>query len=158
MIYEYKGQTYPEYLRGGNAMRFVAPYAAHFCVGDGLDIGCGRWPLPGAHPIDLERGGNAMVLPPGPFDYIFSSHCLEHLPNPVAALEHWHSRLRRRGVLFLSLPHPDMTYWRPENCRKHLHLFRPEDVARTLSEMGFVDLIRSERDLAWSFQVVGFRA
>lgn len=156
MIFEYKGRLYPEYIRNGNACRFILPMAQEFCQGRGLDVGAGKWPLPGAIPVDLTDGGDAMALPEGLFNYILSSHCLEHLPNPVAAIEHWKSRLVPGGVLFLYLPHPDMEYWLPQNNRKHLHQWRPEDIKRLLIDLGFVDVIHSERDLAWSFAVVGF--
>lgn len=154
--YYYREQLYPEYLRHGNACRFIAPAARELCIGTGFDVGCGDWPLEGATPIDLTRGGDAMALPAGPLaDYIFSSHCLEHLPDPIAALEHWRSRLRRGGILFLYLPHPDMTYWLPQNCRKHLHSWSPAAMAQIVSDLGFDPVMRSERDLAWSFAVVG---
>jgi SAM-dependent methyltransferase len=156
MIFEYKGALYPEYIRNGNACRFILPMAREFCRGVGLDVGAGRWPLPGAIPVDLADGGDAMHLPAGDYDYVFSSHCLEHLADPVAAIEHWKTRIKPRGVLFLYLPHPDMCYWRPQHNRKHLHLFWPEDTAEMLRDLGFVDVIHSERDLAWGFAVVGF--
>lgn len=156
MIFEYRGETYPEYLRTGNAQQHITPAAKHFCRGVGLDIGAGDWPLPGARPIDLKRGGDAMALPDGVWDYAFSSHCLEHLPNPVAALEHWKTRIRPSGTLFLYLPHPDMAYWRPQHCRKHLHSWAPAQMAEILRDLGLVNVIHSERDLAWSFAVVGF--
>lgn len=152
----YRGETFPEYLRHGNACRFIAPAALEFCKGSGFDVGCGDWPLEGAIPIDLKRGGDAMALPDGPpADYIFSSHCLEHLPDPIGALEHWRWRLRRGGVLFLYLPHPDMIYWRPQHCRKHLHTWTPEQMAEIVADLGFEKVIHSERDMAWSFSVVG---
>lgn len=157
-VFEYQGATYPEYLKHGNAMQFIEPVAKHFCRGYGLDIGCGAWPLKTARPIDLKRGEDALELPAGQWEYIFSSHCLEHLPNPVAAIEHWKTRLVDGGVMFLYLPHPDMRYWRPENCRKHLHLFWPADVAAMLKALGFVDVIHSERDMAWSFAAIGRKA
>lgn len=157
MIFEYRGRIYPSYLRDGNACRFVAPIAEHFCRGHGLDVGAGRWPLPGAIPVELQQGGDAMNLPAGEFDYVFSSHCLEHLPNPVAALEHWRSRLKPGGVLCLYLPHPDMTYWLPQHCRKHLHSWAPRQMAYIVEDLGFVNVLRSERDLAWGFSVVGFK-
>jgi SAM-dependent methyltransferase len=152
----YRDKRYPTYLRTGNAMQFIMHTARQFCVGTGLDVGAGRWPLPGAIPIDIKNGEDAMALPLGHYDFIFSSHCLEHLPNPVAALEHWQSRLRYRGTLFLYLPHWEMEYWRPENCRKHLHSFEPAKMAALLGELGFDDIMYGERDLAWSFSVVGF--
>lgn len=157
MIFEYRGQLFPEYLKQGNAAQFITPAALHFCQGIGLDVGAGFWPLPGAIPVELREGGDAMNLPEGSFDYIFSSHCLEHLVDPVSALEHWKSKLKVGGVLVLYLPHPDMTYWRPQTCRKHLHLFYPKDMAQMLTDLGFVNVIHSERDFAWSFAVVGYK-
>lgn len=156
-VFEYRGVQYPDYLRRGNAMQFIAPTALKFCTGRGLDIGAGKWPLRGATPVELTDGADGNGLPEGQWDYIFSSHCLEHLVNPVAAIEHWRDHLYYGGVLFLYLPHPDMIYWRPENCRKHLHLFYPAAVADMLRTLGFVDVLHGERDLAWSFSVVGFR-
>lgn len=156
MIFEYRGQLYPEYLKHGGGSVYVAPIATKFCVGTGLDVGAGKWPLPGSIPVELKDGGDAMELPHGLFDYVFSSHCLEHLVNPIAALEHWKSRLKPGGVLFLYLPSEEQIYWRPEFCRKHLHSWRPERMAQIVQSLGFVNVIHSERDLAWGFSVVGF--
>lgn len=156
MIFEYRGGLYPDYLKGGNACQFIAPTALHFCQGQGLDIGAGKWPLPGAHAIDVSTPWNAMELPHGQFDFIFSSHCLEHVENPIAALEHWKTRIKPGGVLFLYLPHPDMEYWQPQNCRKHLHTWTPGQMAGIVHDLGFQNVMHGQRDLAWSFAVVGF--
>lgn len=158
MLFSYRGSLYPDYIRHGNAVQFIAATAAHYCKGKGVDVGAGKWPLPGAIPHDKITGEHAEYLPEGELDYVFSSHCLEHLTDPVYALASWKARLKTGGVLFLYLPHPDMEYWRPQNCRKHLHLFWPKDVAAMLRDLGFVDVIHGERDLAWSFAVVGFKA
>ena len=158
LLFEYRNEIYPAYLRDGNAMQFIEPVARQFCHGRGVDVGCGSWPLLGAIPVELRDGGDAMQLPSGPFDYVASSHCLEHLVNPIAALEHWHGQLRRGGTLLLYLPHPDQRYWRPQNCRKHLHSWLPRQMAQIVRDMGFVDVLHSERDMAWSFCVVGFKA
>lgn len=165
-LFEYRGELYPDYIRRGNAMRFAEPFARMFCWGKGLDVGAGEWCLPDARPVDVNIGLSdwdalegfytALNLPEGPWDYVFSSHCLEHLPNPVAALEHWRSVLRPGGVLFLYLPHPDMTYWLPQHNRKHMHSWRPADMAQMLRDLGFHPVLHSERDLGWSFAVVGF--
>lgn len=157
MIFEYRGQQYPDYLKTGNACQHIAATALLYCKGVGVDAGAGAWPLPGAIPIDMKRGEDAMSLPSGGLDYVFSSHCLEHLPNPVEAIEHWRGCIKPGGVLFLYLPHPDMTYWRPQNCRKHLHTWAPTEMAQMVRDLGFQNVIHSERDLAWSFAVVGWK-
>lgn len=156
-LFEYNGALYPEYLKTGNAMQHIAATAAHFCKGRGFDIGAGKWPLSGAIPVDIGGGTDAFHLPAGDdLDYIFSSHCLEHLDNPVRAIEGWQKRLRPGGVLFLYLPHPDMRYWQPQFCRKHLHTWLPVQMSTLLEDLGFVNVIHGERDLAWSFAVVGY--
>lgn len=157
MIFEYRNALYPAYLKTGNACQFITPIAQQFCKGRGVDIGCGSWPLPGSMGVELKHGGDAFRLPAGPWDYAFSSHCLEHLIDPIGALEHWRDSLRPGGVLFLHLPSPDMTYWQPTHCRKHLHTWSPAQMAQIVRDLGFVDVIHSERDLSWSFSVVGYK-
>jgi SAM-dependent methyltransferase len=160
LLFEFEGDTYPDYLRRGNAARFITPIAQQFCQGRGFDVGCNKWPLPGAMGVDDIHNDsfNAYRLPDvPPVDYVFSSHCLEHLADPVRALEHWLTVLKPGGTLFLYLPHPDQKYWRPERCRKHLHSWTPERMAEILRALGLLDVLTSQRDLAWSFAAVGFK-
>lgn len=157
-LYEYDGSKYPTYIKDGNALRFILPMAAHFCKGSGIDVGCGLWPFPGATPIDITTGGDAMNLPAGEYDYIVSSHAIEHLIDPVGALLHWQTRLRSGGCLFLYIPSTAMRYWNCTRNRRHLHEWEPAQMARILRDVGFVDVIHSERDLAWSFCVVGWKS
>lgn len=158
LTYTYKGKVYPSYLKGGNACSYVAAFAKEFCRGDGLDVGGYLdWTLPGARAVNVtnDDGYDAYNLPEGPYDYIFSSHTLEHVPDYVRALRTWKAALKPGGVLFLYLPHPDMEYWLPQNNPKHLHLFHPADVEKLLLDLGFPTVLRSERDLYWAFSVVG---
>jgi SAM-dependent methyltransferase len=98
--------------------------------GEGLDIGCNRpeWAFPGAILIDPILSGewHAYNLPDKQYDYIFSSHCLEHLEDWVGALDYWKTRLKRGGTIFLYLPHYSQTYWRPWNNRKHVSIINSE--------------------------------
>ena len=117
MVFEYKGKLYPEYIRNGDAVGHIEKIAKSFCQGKGLDIGgFYGWTLPGAIPINIADkilDYDAYKLPDyDKLDYIFSSHCLEHLADPVKAIEYWKTKLKPGGVLFLYLPHPDMIYWR----------------------------------------------
>ena len=90
MIYSYKGDNYPEYIRNGNAVEHIEVIAKQFCKGKGLDIGgFYGWTLPGAIPINIADNildYDAYKLPDyKELDYIFSSHCLEHLSDPIKA-------------------------------------------------------------------------
>jgi len=156
-VYEYKGETYPEYLKKGNAIENILPIAKKFCRGKGLDIGgTPEWNFPGAEIVNPEFFGNsASHFSDFELDFIFSSHCLEHLPDYIEALLIWKESLKINGQLFLYLPHPDMKYWRPENCRKHRHQFTPEQMKEVLLELGFFNIFYSERDLYWSFAITG---
>lgn len=155
----YKDKPYPDYIRKGNAIKHILPFAKHFCKGRGLDIGgTPDWCYPNATPINPEYFDNsASNILNEQYDFIFSSHCLEHLPNYIESLELWRECLKPDGQLFLYLPHPDMQYWRPQNCRKHLHEFQPLQMESILSDLGFTDIFFSERDMYWSFAITGVK-
>ena len=151
---EFKNSAYPAFQASGNAARFARPFAEEICKGTGYDIGCNRpeWALPGAIQIDpLLCDYDAYNLPDGEVDYIHSSHCLEHLPDWVKALEYWMSKIKTGGTLFLYLPHPDQRYWLPWNNRKHLHSFPPDIIRAFLLDHGWINVFVSQRDLNHSF-------
>lgn len=158
----YKGKNYPAFQTEGNASQFAIPFAKHFCKGVGYDIGCNRleWSFPGSTPIDLlfDNQWEAYNLPDEQVDYIYSSHCLEHLPDWVKALDYWTSKLKSGGTLFLYLPHYNQKYWRPWNNRKHLHVFTPEILKDYLQDRYFTNIFVSDRDLNDSFMVVGTKS
>lgn len=167
---QHNGNKYPAFQGTGFAARFAFPFAQEVCKGKGYDIGCNRlsWALPGAVPVDLSfatrdnqpRGEfytDALQLPAEPVDYIFSSHCLEHLPDWVGALDHWGDRLRVGGVLFLYLPHPSQTYWQPWHNRKHIHSLQPETLRAYLVDRGWRNIFVSGADLNNSFYVMAER-
>lgn len=158
-LYTYKGITYPNYLKTGNASSYILPIAQNFCNGNGLDVGgTDESHFPGARIVNVARNDDfdALHLPPGSYDYIFSSHTLEHVIDWKGALSVWRVHLKSLGgVMFLYLPHPDMLYWLPGNCPRHLHLFTPAIIYSQLISLGFSYIFHSERDLFWSFSVVG---
>jgi len=160
-VLKYKNKIYPEFQQEGNASQFAIPYAKHFCKGNGYDIGCNRpeWAYPGSYAIDIIFGDgyDAYNLPKdhGKVDYIYSSHCLEHLPDWVQALDHWTNQLKTGGVLFLYLPHYSQEYWRPWNNRKHIHVFNPDILNDYMKDRGYKNIFYSERDMNNSFMIVG---
>lgn len=158
-ILEYKGKKYPQLQAVGNASQFAIPFAKHFCKGFGYDIGCNRkeWAFPGAQPIDLlfDDEWEAYNLPRNEVDYIYSSHCLEHLSDWVKALDYWTQTLKKGGILFLYLPHYNQEYWRPWNNRKHLHVLTTEIINDYMIDRKYTNIFYSGPDLNDSFMIVG---
>jgi hypothetical protein len=157
-IIPFKGVGYPAFQAQGNAAQFALPYAVHFCKGIGYDIGFCKeaWKFPGAIGIDhsLANGFHAMNLPQQAVDYIFSSHCLEHVDYWVTTLEYWISCIKKGGVLFLYLPDISQTYWRPWHNRKHMHCFTPDIIRTFLHDHGCQNIFISGIDLNNSFMAV----
>ena len=145
----YKNKNYPIFQSQGNASQFAIPFAKHFCFGIGYDI-----------PIDLTFNElwSATNLPKkknGCVDYIFSSHCLEHIDNWVDVLDYWYDNIKPGGILFLYLPHYNQEYWRPWNNKKHKHVFNTIIIVDYMKNKGYKNIFSSERDLNDSFIVVG---
>ena len=116
VFYAYRGACYPESIGHGNAMMHIRDVALRYCQGVGLDIGANLWPLPGAHGVNNRPEENAYELDrwaDGSLDFVFSSHCLEHLTEWRKALSLWLRKLKSGGTVFLYLPHPSMTLWQP---------------------------------------------
>lgn len=159
---EFDNTVYPEFQAHGHAARFAIPFAQTVCKGEGYDIGCNRpeWCMPGAIPIDpLFTQYDGLSLPTssyGNVDYIFSSHCLEHIEgNWFNTLKYWVNNLRPGGVLFLYLPDFSQKYWRPWNNTKHVHVFTPEIVAEAFKALSLKKIFVSGVDLNNSFMIMG---
>ena len=160
---EFKGKVFPKFQAEGFASRFAFPYAMNVCKGNGVDVGCGKveWCFPGATPIDFTIGYefHAHNLPFLDYDYIFSSHLLEHLKEPWEALDHWHDCLKVGGVIFLYLP--DVTsekgneYHLPWNNKKHKTIIEPNHIYRYLRDKGYKNIFLSGTDLNSSFMIFG---
>jgi len=155
---DFKNKRYPHFQCLGNASQFAIPYAKYYCKGIGYDIGFCKeeWKFPYAIGIDLslDNGFNADNLPDNEVDYIYSSHCLEHVDNWVNTLELWISKLKKGGILFLYLPDFSQVYWRPWHNKKHRHCFTPEIIKGFLLDKGMNNIICSGIDLNNSFMLV----
>ncbi len=61
-------------------------------------------------------------IPSASYDFVLSSHALEHTANPILALSEWIRLLKDQGTLVLMLPHKDGTFdhRRPLTTMQHL--------------------------------------
>ena len=180
IFWEYRDKQYPDRLRQGNACANIEPIAEKYCQGVGLDIGAGSFPFRDAIPIrdlvnykfsngkqikrdvkliDAPNAYDLSIFVDEKFDYIFSSHCLEHLDRPWDALSEWLKKLKKDGIIFLYLPHIDMELWHPGGpWVGNAHKWSPvyEDIAKKFVKMK-IQIIggNAKRDSLWSFYIVG---
>jgi len=155
---DFNGTLYPKFQTEGFAARFAFPFAQQVCKGEGYDIGCMKteWSFEGSTPIDLSfnDGYHATNLPKQNVDYIFSSHCLEHIVDWVGTMDYWYDTLKTGGTLFLYLPDYSQEYWRPWNNRKHVHIFSPTIIKDYLINKGYKNIFVSGVDLYNAFIVM----
>ncbi|MBL6864917.1 MAG: class I SAM-dependent methyltransferase [Rhodospirillales bacterium] len=95
-------------------------FSNRYFVGKGLDIGGGPDPLglylelfPRMQGVKIwdKTDGNAETLDTIEsciFDFVHSSHCLEHLDDPSQALQNWFRVLKPDGYLVIMVPDEDM--------------------------------------------------
>ncbi|MFQ5994992.1 MAG: methyltransferase domain-containing protein [Acidiferrobacterales bacterium] len=82
-----------------------------YCQGQGLDIGYGGDPVVAeVTGWDFEHGDAQYLqgLEDESFDFVYSSHLLEHLTDCGLALRNWWRVLKPGGFLILLLPHRDL--------------------------------------------------
>lgn len=80
----------------------------------------------------ITEGATLAGIGDAEYDLVLSSHNLEHIANPIKALQNWKRVLKPRGFLLLVLPdkHRTFDYRRPVTTLEHLR----EDFARDMGE------------------------
>jgi SAM-dependent methyltransferase len=61
-----------------------------------------------AAPVDVVAPGDDLPFADDSYDFVFSSHVIEHFPDPIRALEEW-VRVARHYVVAI-VPHRDRTF------------------------------------------------
>ncbi len=136
--------------------------------GNLLDVGCGSgaygasllrlgWRVDGVEPdpAAAARAHQAglhvqicsiedAVLPPNHYDVITLWHALEHLDNPVTALQQLRVSLRKRGILIVEVPNWSGivarwagSYWFHLDLPRHRLHFTPPSLTLALDQAGF---------------------
>lgn len=105
----------------------------------GLEIGAHQLPFAGLAPfytdlvalyagsagrVDFISDARALPLANATLDYLCSSHVLEHLADPIAALHEWHRVLRPGGNLYLVVPDRRFTFDEPRAVTPSEHLLQ----------------------------------
>jgi SAM-dependent methyltransferase len=99
---------------------FDARFATRWFVGNGLDVGGGLDPLLMFHELfpritnvvtyDQAQGDAQLLdnVEDNSFDFLYSSHCLEHVHDPYEALGNWIRIVKSGGHLVIAVPDEDL--------------------------------------------------
>jgi SAM-dependent methyltransferase len=93
------------------ARRVAEGFFEKYFTGKGLDVGYGGdLVVPNCRGWDVEDGDahNLRGLADASFDFVYSSHVLEHLEDPARALRTWWRVVKPGGYLILYLPERDL--------------------------------------------------
>lgn len=144
--------------------------------GDGIDIGCGPDPLliPSGtvRQWDVQDGDAQLMtgVPDGQFDFVYSSHCLEHMRDVPESLHHWTRILKPGGFLYVVVPdymlYEKMTWPSRFNgdhkqsfsfmiTRRHVqrpnHWHAQEDLIPLLSQLGLETVRFTVEDVGFNY-------
>lgn len=79
--------------------------------GTGIDIGCGDDPIfEDVRPFDMADGDANKITKyvHEKFDFVFSSHALEHMINPFDAIVEWWKLVKENGYMYIVVPDEDL--------------------------------------------------
>ena len=132
-------KDYPNFIQVEDAKEHISYLAEIYCVGKGVDIGGGINPFKKARNIDDNFEENAYKIneKENSLDYVFSSHCLEHLKRPFKSLIEIKRVLKKEGILFLYLPHPATKIWKKEILKFHVWQPTPKKLLRMMRYLKF---------------------
>lgn len=141
-----------------------ARFATRYFKGHGLDVGGGNdslalylefFPLVTNLIVYEQEQGDGQYLanvPNDAFDFLYSSHCLEHLRDPRVALKNWLRVTRRGGHLVFQIPDEDLYeqgVWPSRFNTDHKHTFT---IAKAQSwspvSLNVLDLVSELREYA----------
>jgi SAM-dependent methyltransferase len=175
----YEAKFCPAMQRGREfQLRYFRPYCSDQT--DLLDFGCADGlslrSLPARRRVGIEVNPVAVarcrellshnhpaieLLPdladvePESIDLAISNHCLEHVPQPLTALNHVRRVLRPGGRLILVTPFDDWRNskgraWRADDIDRHLYTWSPMNVGNLVCEAGLQCISTTLATCAWS--------
>lgn len=130
-----------------------------------------------AMPVNIVALADELPLLDGSVDFVLTSHVLEHMWRPVAAIREWARVTRSGGYVFAIIPHPDRTFdrgrpptplaeilgrtGRPPPPQDHVNVFRPETIAAVFAAAGglrIVEIQEPDDKVGNGFAVVALRS
>ena len=109
--------------------KYWGPVEKRVVQDNGIDIGCGPDPVtPSARRFDVEHGDANVISQyvKDQFDFVYSSHCLEHMNDPRKTILDWWKLVKPGGFLFVTVPDEDLYEQGVFPSRFNLWRLKPE--------------------------------
>jgi SAM-dependent methyltransferase len=102
--------------------------------------------LPGLQYI--ADGNSLRFIEDKSLDFIISSHCLEHLANPIGALVEWKRIIRDNGLLILVIPDKERTFDHKRPVTPISHMIHDYERSTPESDMTHFDEVTRLHDIS----------
>src|SRR5260370_18217826 len=96
----------------------------------------------------IAEASKIQMMPCGKYDFLLASHCLEHMANPLCALQEWLRVLKKKGVIFLVLPDKGGTFDHRRPVTAFSHLVRDLEMQTPEDDFTHLEEILTLHDLA----------
>ncbi|MDA1277812.1 MAG: class I SAM-dependent methyltransferase [Verrucomicrobia bacterium] len=143
----------PQQSAHSRPRREAEGFFERYCQGKGIDIGWGGDPItPDVRGWDIEDGDAHLMagVENETYDFVYSSHCLEHLEDIERALQNWWRILKPGGFLILYLPERDLFEKKKELPsrfsldHKHFFLLDADDPPDTVGLLPLIERTLSD--------------
>lgn len=117
-------------------------------------------------PVDIVAQGDNIPVPDESYDFIVSSHVLEHFPDSIKTLKEWHRIIKKGGYIFAIIPHKERTFDRnqkrttlEELMERHKTGKYPEPSSKSRHYSYWIteDIIKLIGNIDLEWQVVDFQ-
>ncbi|MBN2787144.1 MAG: class I SAM-dependent methyltransferase [Paludibacteraceae bacterium] len=72
----------------------------------------------------VSEATNLSIIPDSKYDFVISSNCLEHIANPLKAIEEWIRVVKNGGVFLIILPNKDFCFDHNRPITEFSHLLK----------------------------------
>jgi len=96
----------------------------------------------------VAEASNLSGIPDAKYDFVLSSHCIEHLANPLKGMSEWIRVLKDDGLLILVVPHKDGTFDHRRPVTSLSHLIQDFETQMTEQDLTHLDEILKLHDLS----------
>ena len=95
----------------------------------------------------ISEATDLKLIPDSKYEFIISSNCLEHVANPIKAIEEWTRVLKKGGLMFLALPNKEFCFDHNRSVTEFSHLLKDYQNNTSEDDLTHLDEILELHDL-----------